>query len=41
MEKLNKFTRKEENIVCKQLEKVWGIGPKKAKEFFDLGVKTI
>jgi nucleotidyltransferase/DNA polymerase involved in DNA repair len=27
--------------VCKELEKVWGIGCKKAKEFFDMGIKTI
>jgi DNA polymerase/3'-5' exonuclease PolX len=41
MSKLKNFTQREENIVCKDLERVWGIGPKKAKEFYDQGVKTV
>lgn len=38
---LNKYSVKEEINVCKELEKVWGIGAKKAKEFYDIGIKTV
>lgn len=38
---LNRYTVKEEISVCKELEKVWGIGSKKAKEFYDMGLKTV
>jgi DNA polymerase/3'-5' exonuclease PolX len=39
--KMQKFSNSEEMTVRKNLEKVWGVGPKKAKEFYNKGVKSV
>ena len=38
---LNKYNNKEEVVVCKELEKVLGVGAKRAKDFYDKGVKSV
>lgn len=39
--RLKRYSVKEENNVCQELEKVWGIGSTKAKELYDMGIKTV
>ena len=40
LSKLKAVSHKELSA-CKELEKVWGIGYKKAKELYYMGIKTI
>ena len=41
LRKVAKMSNREEVIVCKELEKVIGVGSKRAKEFYEMGIKTV